>query len=67
MKRIKAKGIKVIVYEPSLKEPMFFESIVINNITEFKIKCDLILANRVTNEIIDVKEKIFTRDLFGNN
>ena len=66
MKRIKAKGIKVIVYEPLLDSEHFYNSIVENNIQSFIDTSDLILANRMSQELVDVKHKIFTRDLFGN-
>ena len=65
MKRIKAKGIEVIVYEPMLAEKEFFRSPVVNDLDRFKAESDIILANRVTDEINDAVDKIFTRDLFG--
>jgi len=67
MKRIKAKGIEVIVYEPVLQEAEFFRSKVVNDLDEFKSTADVILANRVTDDIVDVKDKIYTRDLFGGD
>jgi UDPglucose 6-dehydrogenase len=67
MKRIKAKGIEVVVYEPVLQEEHFFHSRVINDLDEFLALSDVIVANRLADELLPVKEKVYTRDLFGHD
>ena len=67
MKRIKAKGITVVVYEPIMSEDHFFQSKIIKDLNQFKKMSDIIIANRMANEIIDVKDKIYTRDLYNTD
>ena len=67
MKRMKAKGVEIVIFEPNLKGKKFFDAKVITDFDEFKKISDVIVANRISNELSDVSQKVYTRDLFGRD
>jgi UDPglucose 6-dehydrogenase len=67
MKRLKAKGIQVVIFEPTCNDDEFFQSKILKSLVEFKDTSDIIISNRMSTELDDVAEKVFTRDLFGSD